>query len=76
MRDIAMEIGNSIRRRREILGVLQPTLSSLSGVSMRTIQMVEQGKGNPSLRTLLRLAEPLGLTLELLLRKPGKDDTI
>jgi transcriptional regulator with XRE-family HTH domain len=68
MRDIMIKIGNKIRQRRELLGLVRPKLSDLSGVNTRTIQLIEQGKGNPSLETLLRLIDPLGLNLELTLR--------
>jgi transcriptional regulator with XRE-family HTH domain len=70
MRDKMMKVGDVIRQRRELLGLLQPQLSALAGVNTRTIQLVEQGKGNPSLETLLSLINPLGLSLELVLKKP------
>lgn len=76
MRDKLIKIGRTIRERRELLGLLQPGLAALSGISARTIQLVEQGKGNPSLDTLIRLTEPLGLDLELALREPGKNTRI
>jgi transcriptional regulator with XRE-family HTH domain len=67
-----IELGTKLRRRREVLGLLQTQLATLSGVSTRTIQLVEQGKGNPSLDTLLQLADPLGVRLDLVLKEPGK----
>lgn len=70
MRDFIVNIGDKIRQRRELLGLVQPQLAALSGVNTRTIQLVEQGKGNPSLETLLRLIDPLGLNLELVLKIP------
>ena len=70
MRDLIVNIGDKIRQRRELLGLVQPQLAALSGVNTRTIQLVEQGKGNPSLETLLRLVDPLGLNLELVLKTP------
>lgn len=73
MRNLPLQLGNVLRTRRELLGLLQPQLAALSGISTRTIQLVEQGKGNPSLDTLNRLSEPLGLTLQLLLREPSKN---
>jgi DNA-binding XRE family transcriptional regulator len=53
MRNEAIEIGETIRKRRELLGLLQPQLASISGVNTRSIQLVETGKGNPSLNTLI-----------------------
>lgn len=71
MRNTINKIGVTIRQRRELLDLLQSQLAAISGISRRTIQLVEQGKANPSLETLLQLAHPLGLTLELVLRNPG-----
>lgn len=76
MRNLLEKTGQTIRQRRELLGLLQPQLSDLSGVSTRTIQLVEQGKGNPSLNTLIKLADPLGLRLELVLKDPSKNSNV
>ncbi|HYE53621.1 MAG TPA: helix-turn-helix domain-containing protein [Chitinophagaceae bacterium] len=76
MRNIKIEIGETIKKRRELLGLLQPQLATISGVSIRTIQLVEKGKGNPGLDTLLQLAAPLGLTLQLTLKDLSKQNKI
>jgi len=76
MRETIVKIGGKIRQRRELLGLLQPQLSVLSGVNTRTIQLVEQGKGNPSLETLFRLIDPLGLNLELVLKTPLQNSNV
>ncbi|HEY8956896.1 helix-turn-helix domain-containing protein [Chitinophaga sp.] len=70
MRIEVVNLGKKIQQRRELLGLLQAQLAALSGVSTRTIQLVEQGKGNPSLQTLIRLIDPLGLRIDLLLKHP------
>jgi len=72
MRIELVDLGKRLRQRRELLGLLQTQLAALSGVSTRTIQLVEQGKGNPSLGTLIQLADPLGLRLDLRLKEPVK----
>lgn len=74
MHNIRIELGDTIRQRRELLGLLQPKLAALSGISTRTIQLVEQGKGNPSMDTLIKLAQPLGLRLKLELNEPSSND--
>lgn len=73
MQNLMIELGEKIRQRRVLLGLLQPQLAALSEVSTRTIQLVEQGKGNPSLHTLIKLADPLGLSLELVLKEPTQN---
>jgi Predicted transcriptional regulators len=65
------EIGESLKKRRELLGLLQPRLAAIAGISTRTIQLIESGKANPSLDTLLKIADPLGLTVKLILKETG-----
>jgi len=72
VRNDSINIGDTIKKRRELLGLLQPQLASISGVSTRTIQLVEMGKGNPSLDTLIKIADPLGLRINLSLKEIGK----
>jgi transcriptional regulator with XRE-family HTH domain len=72
MRTAMINLGEKLRQRRELLGLLQTQLAALSGVSTRTIQLVEQGKGNPSMDTLFQLADPMGLRLDRVLKEPAK----
>jgi len=76
MRNSQTELGDTIRQRRQLLGLLQPQLAALSGISTRTIQLVEQGKGNPSMDTLIKLVQPLGLRLKLELNEPSKSSDV
>jgi serine/threonine-protein kinase HipA len=62
------EIINAIKERREMLKVTQEGLSELSGVGLRTIKQFESGKGNPTLQTLQKIADLLGLELTLKLK--------
>lgn len=57
------ELINTIKERREALQVTQETLAELSGVGLRTLKQFESGKGNPTLGTLQKLADALGLEL-------------
>lgn len=59
------ELINSIKVRRQALNVTQETLAELSGVGLRTLKQFESGKGNPTLLTLYKLADVLGLELNL-----------
>ena len=52
-----------IKERREMLKVTQEVLSELSGVGLRTLKQFEGGKGNPTLQTVSKLADALGLEL-------------
>lgn len=59
----------SIKDRREMLQVTQETLSELSGVGLRTLKQFESGRGNPTLLTLQKLSDALGLEICLQLKK-------
>ena len=54
-----------IKTRREVLKVTQETLAELSGVGLRTLKQFESGKGNPTLSTLQKLGDVLGLEIKL-----------
>ena len=58
-----MEYGILIKERRAVLGLTQQDLADYSGLSLRIIKSVESEKGNPSLNTLEKIAEVLGLEL-------------
>lgn len=58
----------AIKERRESLQITQETLSGISGVGLRTLKQFESGKGNPTLLTLQKLADVLGLEVSLKLK--------
>ena len=58
-------VGNSIKSRRKSLGVTQPSLASLAGVSTNTLYRIEKGLANPSVETLQKIAAILGLEVGL-----------
>ena len=51
----------TVKERREVMQVTQETLAELSGVGLRTLKQFESGKGNPTLSTLQKLADVLGM---------------
>jgi len=59
------ELIETIKERREMLQVNQEMLAELSGVSLRALKQFESGKGNPTLKTISKLADALGLELSL-----------
>ena len=44
-----------------MLNVTQSTLAELSGVGLRTLKQFESGKANPTLQTIEKLCDVLGL---------------
>lgn len=59
------KIGQTIKNRRKELGVTQQEVADLAGVGINSLVAIERGKGNPSLKTLLRILEVLGLEIKL-----------
>ncbi len=62
------ELVEMIKARREALQVNQETLAELSGVGLRTLKQLESGKGNPTLLTVQKITDVLGLELCLKLK--------
>ncbi|MDO9152417.1 MAG: helix-turn-helix domain-containing protein [Paludibacter sp.] len=62
------ELIKTIKDRREMLQVTQETLAELSGVGLRTLKQFESGKGNPTLLTLQRITDVLGMEVSLKLK--------
>lgn len=58
-----------IKERRALLGLTQQDLADYTGLSLRIIKSVEGGKGNPSLNTLKRIAEILGMEIVMRIKE-------
>jgi len=63
------ELIRILKDRREALKVTQEYLAELSGVGLRTLKAIETGKGNPTIETLNKLADVLGMELKLEVKK-------
>lgn len=63
------QLGNIIRERRSELSLSQENLSNKSDVAIKTIHSVELGKANPSIKTLEKILENLGLEIIVVNRK-------
>ena len=61
-----------IKKRRFLLGLTQQDLADYTGLSLRIIKDIEPGKGNPSVATLSKIAEILGLELQLKVKEVVK----
>jgi transcriptional regulator with XRE-family HTH domain len=62
---------NLVKARRESLNVTQESLAQLSGVGLRTVKQFERGKGNPTLQTLQKLGDALGLEVTVIVKSKG-----
>jgi len=71
---ISQAIGGRVRRGRGSRGWTLDQLAERSGVSRRMLVSIEQGSANPSIATLLRISDALGIGLPALVnmdRSPG-----
>jgi transcriptional regulator with XRE-family HTH domain len=64
-------IGARVRRRRQVRGWTLDELATAAGVSRRMVVNVEQGAANPSVGTLLRIGNALGVGLPELVEPPS-----
>jgi transcriptional regulator with XRE-family HTH domain len=61
-----MNLGQRIRKRREDLKLTQLELAEALGLTPQHISAIEQDKRSPSLPSLAKLAEELGVTIDYL----------
>ena len=71
-----MDIGTVIKERRALLGILlgisQQDLSDYSGVGISTVKDLERGVGNPSLQTLQKILDVVGMEMVLQVKQTVK----
>jgi transcriptional regulator with XRE-family HTH domain len=70
---LARTIGARVRRQRQARGWTLDELAGAAGVSRRMVVNVEQGASNPSVGTLLRISDALGVGLPVLVEPPSTD---
>ena len=66
--DLNLQIGNLFSLEREKKRITQSELAKITNIHQAEISKIERGIANPSIKTLERLAEGLGLKLELILK--------
>ena len=67
-----MDIGKVIKERRALLGISQQDLSDYSGVGISTVKDLERGVGNPSIETLKKILDVVGLEITLQVKQTVK----
>ncbi len=66
------EIVKVIKERRDILGINQDYLAELAELGLATLKRFESGKGNITLNNLRKIADVLGMDINLEIKKPNK----
>jgi transcriptional regulator with XRE-family HTH domain len=64
-----MELQEIMKSRREKLRISQLDLAEIAQISLSTVKDIERGKGNPSLSTVKKILEVLGMEIEYKVRQ-------
>jgi y4mF family transcriptional regulator len=67
---VGNKMGQIVRARRKFLRLRQRDLAELAGVTLRGLTEIENGRGNPTLNQLSKIASVLGLEVTLSQRPP------
>lgn len=59
------QIGHAIRQRRKTLKVKQAGLADIAETSRRTLSKIERGEANPTVETLIKILDVLGLEINI-----------
>lgn len=58
-----MTLQSTVKTRRKALKISQEDLAQMAEVGLATVKDIERGKANPSLATITRLLDVLGLEI-------------
>lgn len=58
-----MDLKEVMKSRRKTLSISQLDLAEMAEVSLATVKDIERGKGNPSLATVNKIIEVLGMEM-------------
>jgi len=64
-----MGLAEIIKERRKTLAISQQDLAEMAGIGLATLKDIERGKGNPSMATVSRIMEVLGLEIVFKVRQ-------
>ena len=64
-----INLAKTIKQRRDILKITQEQLAEMAEVGLRTLKNIENGKGNPTVSTINKLVNVLGMELKLEIKK-------
>ncbi|MBR1782029.1 MAG: helix-turn-helix transcriptional regulator [Bacteroidales bacterium] len=64
-----MSLAGVIKSRRKTLNISQQDLAEMAGIGLATIKNIERGKGNPSIGTVFKIMEVLGMVIEYKVRQ-------
>ena len=66
---LGMKIQEVMKLQRKVLGITQQDLADMSEIAISTIKKIESGKGNPSLSTVEKIMDILGIEVKYEIRQ-------
>ena len=66
---LCMKIQEVMKLQRKALGITQQDLADMSEIAISTIKIIESGKGNPSLSTVEKIMDILGMEVKYEIRQ-------
>lgn len=73
---VSVDVGNRLRELREMRNISMRGLAQKSGLSANALSMIERGKTSPSVSTLYKLADALGVQITEFFSQPVEKDRI
>lgn len=64
-----MNIAEVIKNRRKTLAISQQDLAEMAGIGLATIKDIERGRGNPSLKTVSKIMDVLGMEIAFMVHR-------
>ncbi len=64
-----MKLKELMKERRELLSLTQQDLAEMAQVGVATVKDIERGQGNPSLSTIKKILDVLGIEMKFQVRK-------
>lgn len=64
----SQHLSEIIKQRRQVLRIGPDDLAEIAGVGRRTLFYLEKGNANPSLETMTKILDVLGMELKIVLK--------
>ena len=71
LRSAREALTRNVRLRRVSRGLSQNRLADEAGLTQGQVSAIERGKANPTMESLGRIAQVLGVEVDVLFMKPG-----
>jgi len=69
-----MDLQKTMKERRKTLSLSQRDLAEMSELSLATIKDIERGKGNPSIGTVEKILDVLGMEIVYRIRRTVNEE--